>query len=49
MAHKPSPSLADKLAELVDKLLGKSVQPAPVYAPALVRRPQPARAPIDRR
>ena len=49
MVRKSSPSLADKLAELVDKLLGKSVQLAPVYAPALVRRPQPVRMPIERR
>ena len=47
MTRQPSPSLADKLAELVDKLLGQPVQPATV--PVTVGRPQPVRSPVGRR
>ena len=47
MARTPSPSLVDKLADLVDKLLGRSVRPAPAVVPATVRRPVPIR--VDRR
>ncbi len=49
MARNPSPSFADRLAELVDKLLGRSVRPQPAYVPATVRRPVPVRIRTDRR
>ena len=41
--------LADKLAGLVDKLLGQLVQPAPVLVPVAARRPRPVRVPVGRR
>lgn len=47
MGSKPPSSLAGKLAELVGKLVGRPVQPAPAYAPATVRRPRPVRVPTD--
>jgi hypothetical protein len=42
-------SLADKLAGLLDWLLGREVHPAPVYVPVAVRRPVPVRIPVERR
>ena len=44
-----APSFLHKLAGLVDKLLGRSTQPAPVLVPVAVRRPQPVRIPVERR
>ena len=49
MAKSSSPSLADKLAGLIDRLLGREVQPAPVYVPVAIRRPVPIRIPVERR
>lgn len=45
---RPS-SFADKIAGLLEKLLGQAVRPAPVVVPVPVRRPQPARGPLVRR
>lgn len=49
MASTPPQSLADKLAEMIGKLVGRPVQPAPAYAPATVRRPRPGQVPTARR
>ena len=49
MTRSTPVSLADKLAGLVDKLLGQVRQPAPVLVPVAVRRPHPVRIPVERR
>ena len=49
MTRSTPVSLADKLAGLVDKLLGQLAQPAPVLVPVAARRPQPVRVPVVRR
>jgi hypothetical protein len=44
-----SSSLADKIAGLLEKLLGQAVRPAPVAVPVPVRRPGPTRGSLVRR
>ena len=46
---RTAPSFLDKLAGLVDKLLGQQTSPAPVLVPVAVRRPPPVRLPVERR
>ena len=46
MPRKSSRSLIDAFAGLVVKLLGQTVQPAPVYVPVAVRQPTPVRIPV---
>ncbi len=49
MRSTPATSLTDKIAGIVDRLLGYETRPAPVLVPVTVRRPAPIRVPVGRR
>lgn len=49
MTSTPPPStLAVRLAELIDRFLGRPPRMAPALAPVTVRRPRPGRLPVER-